>query len=93
MSNLTVIVLLSAIVWYCVDRFKAAWVDKPYGKYITTAAAGLLGAIMVFGYNLDLISAMGIVPEVTFAGKIITTLSIMSGSSAIAEIIERIKGC
>lgn len=91
MPNLTIIVLLSAIIWYCVDRFKPIWSSKSWGKYITTAAAGALGAAVVFGYNLDLIYAMGIVSEITIIGKLITVLAFMCGSSAISEIIARIK--
>ena len=91
MPNLTIIVLLSAIIWYCVDRFKPIWTNKSWGKYITTAVAGVLGAAVVFGYNLDLIYAMGIVNEITVIGKLITILAFMCGSSAISEIIARIK--
>ena len=91
MPNLTIIVLLSAIIWQCVDRFKPIWTNKSWGKYITTAVAGVLGAAVVFGYNLDLIYAMGIVNEITIIGKLITILAFMCGSSAISEIIARIK--
>jgi hypothetical protein len=91
MNKLTLILALSAIIWYCVDRIKVMWANVPYGKYITTAVAGLLGAAAVFGYNLDLISALGIVENITIAGKLITVLSLMGGSSAISEIIARIK--
>ena len=85
MSSIALILALSAIIWYVIDRVKVAWADVPYGKYITTAMAGVLGAAVVFGYNLDLIYAMGIV------GKIITVFAFMCGSSAISEIIGRIK--
>ena len=91
MNGLTLIITLSAIIWYCVDRFKPAWSDKSWGKYVTTAVAGVLGAAVVFGYNLDLIFAMGIVAEVSIVGKLLTVLSLMCGSSAISEIITRIK--
>lgn len=91
MSSVALILALSAIIWYIVDRFKPIWGDVPYGKYITTAAAGVLGAAMVFGYNLDLINAMGIVSNITIIGKLITVLAFMCGSSAISEIIARIK--
>ncbi len=91
MSELTIILVLSALVWYCVDRFKPTWSNQPWGKYVTTAVAGALGAAVVFGYNLDLINALGIMPESSIVGQILTVLSIMCGSSAISEIIARIK--
>lgn len=91
MSSIALILALSAIIWYVVDRFKPIWIDKPFGKYVTTAMAGALGAAMVFGYNLDLIYAMGIVNNISIVGKLITVLAFMCGSSAISEIIARIK--
>lgn len=91
MDSLTLILALSAIIWYCIDRVKVMWSNVPYGKYITTAMAGLLGAAAVFGYNLDLINAMGVVDHVTIVGQIVTVLGLMGGSSAISEIIARIK--
>lgn len=91
MNSLTLILTLSAIIWYVIDRFKVIWSDIPYGKYITTAVAGALGAAMVFGYNLDLIAAVGLIAEVTLIGKLMTVLAFMCGSSAISEIIARIK--
>lgn len=92
MSSIALILALSAIIWYVIDRFKVIWAEKPYGKYITTGVAAVLGAAMVFGYNLDLICAMGIVTEISIVGKLMTVLAFMCGSSAISEIIARIKG-
>ena len=91
MSSIALILALSAIIWYVIDRFKPIWSDKSWGKYVTTAAAGALGAAVVFGYNLDLICAIGIVDEISIIGKLITVLAFMCGSSAISEIITRIK--
>ena len=91
MSSIALILALSAIIWYVVDRFKPAWSEYSWGKYVTTAVAGALGAAVVFGYNLDLICAMGIAQEISLIGQILTVLSLMCGSSAISEIIARIK--
>ena len=91
MSSIALILALSAIIWYCVDRIKPMWSSKPWGKYVTTAVAGVLGAAITFGYNLDLICAIGLSDDMTIIGKIITILAFMCGSSAISEIIARIK--
>ena len=91
MSSIALILALSAIVWYVIDRFKPIWSEKSWGKYITTAVAGVLGAAVTFGYNLDLKFSIGIVPEISIVGKLITVLAFMCGSSAISEIIARIK--
>ena len=91
MSSVALILALSAIIWYCIDRFKPAWSDLKWGKYITTAVAGVLGAAVTFGYGLDLIHAAGLAAEMSIIGQIITVLAFMCGSSAISEIIARIK--
>lgn len=91
MSSIALILALSAIIWYVIDRFKPIWSEKSWGKYVTTAAAGVLGAAVVFGYNLDLVFSMGIVTEISIVGKLVTVLAFMCGSSAISEIIARIK--
>lgn len=91
MSSIALILALSAIIWYVIDRFKPIWSEKSWGKYATTTVAGALGAAVVFGYNLDLVFSMGIVAEISIVGKLITVLAFMCGSSAISEIIARIK--
>lgn len=91
MNSITLIMALSAIIWYVIDRTKPMWSEKSWGKYLTTAVAGVLGATVVFGYGLDIVCAMGMAAEVSIVGQIITVLSLMCGSSAISEIITRIK--
>ena len=91
MSSLVLILALSAIIWYVIDRFKEIWDVLPFGKYITTLVAGILGAAVTFGYDLDLIHAAGLCPEMSIIGQIITILAFMCGSSAINEILARIK--
>jgi hypothetical protein len=54
------------------------------------AAVGSFG--LVFSFGLDIIAALELVPDITTAGKIITGLVLMSGSSAISEIITKVKG-
>ena len=91
MDSLTLILALSAVLWYCIDRLKPMWAEVSWGKYITmlVAAAGSFG--LVFGFNLDILVAVALSSEVTVIGKVITGLLFMSGSSAISEIIEKIK--
>lgn len=91
MTSIALILALSAVIWYVVDRFKPAWSALPYGKYVTTAVAGAMAAAVVFGYGLDLIQAMGIVDHMSIVGQVLTVLALMCGSSAISEIIARIK--
>ena len=92
MEMLSLILALSAVLWFLVDRFKPLWEGLSFGKYITLLAAGIGAFALVFSFNLDLILACGLVEATTIAGKIMTGLVLMSGSSAVAEIIERVKG-
>lgn len=91
MNSITLILALSSIVWLIVDRLKPMWANLVCGKYITTIVAGLLGAAGVFSFNLDLIYALNVVSDITIGGQLLTVLALMSGSSVISEIINRIK--
>lgn len=44
-----------------------------------------------FGYGLDLMAALGVVADASILGTVLTGLTLMGGSSAVAELIERIK--
>lgn len=92
MEMLTLIIALSAVLWYVVDRFKTGWDALPYGKWITVVVAGIGSFCLVFSFGLDLIFACGLVDSVSMAGQILTGFVLMSGSSAISEVITRIKG-
>ena len=51
-----------------------------------------MGFVLAFGYNLDIVVAAGLVEESSVLGIILTGLTLMSGSSAVNEIITKIKG-
>ena len=92
MEMLTLIISLSIIMWYIIDRFKGMWETVKYGKYITIAVSAVFAFAMSFGFNLDIIFALGLVETGSEIGTVITALALMSGSSAVSEIIERVKG-
>lgn len=92
MGTLAIISALSVVIWYIIDRFKPLWDGVKGSKYITIGIACILGVIAVLTFNLDILQATGLVSDVTLFGQICTVLLYMAGSSAIAEIIERIKG-
>lgn len=91
MEMLSLIVALSAVLWYIIDRAHRLWDALPYGKWITMIVAGIGSFGLVFSFGLDLISACGLVDGVSMAGQILTGFVLMSGSSAISEVIARIK--
>ena len=92
MEMLTLIVALSAVLWYVIDRAPPLWENLSYGKWITLVVAGIGSFGLVFSFGLDLIFACGLVDSVSMAGQILTGFVLMSGSSAISEVIARIKG-
>ena len=91
MESLTLLVALSTVLWYCIDRFKPMWADLSWGKYLTMIIAAVGSFGLVFGFGLDLVCAVGLVEEVTIIGQILTGLVLMGGSSAISEVISKIK--
>ena len=92
MEMLTLIISLSIIMWYIIDRFKEMWEGTKYGKYITMAVSAVFAFAISFGFGVDIILALGLVQEGSVNGTVITALALMSGSSAVSEIIERVKG-
>ena len=92
MEMLTLIIALSAVLWYIIDRAHPLWDALPYGKWITIGLAGVGSFCLVFSFGLDLIYACGLVESMSVAGQILTGFVLMSGSSAISEVIARIKG-
>jgi hypothetical protein len=92
MEMLTLIISLSIIMWYIIDRFKEMWEGTKYGKYITMAVSAVFAFAISFGFGVDIILALGLVQEGSVIGTVITALALMSGSSAVSEIIERVKG-
>lgn len=92
MDILVLILALSGVMWYIIQRGKdEIWGKLSFGKWITIAIAAIFGFALSFSFNLDIIYACGLVDEISIAGNIITGFVLMSGSSAVAEIIEKIK--
>ena len=92
MNLLEIILFMSVIMWYIIDRIKPLWADWKYGKYVTTGVAAVLAAVLCFGYKLDIVYAFGIEAGPGTIGIAVTVLLLMGGSSAVAELIARIKG-
>ena len=91
MDMLFLVGALSIIIWYIIDRFKELWTGLPYGKYITIGVAAILSFLVVFCFGIDILVAFGLFAEVSIMGEILTALIFMSGSSAVAELVQLIK--
>lgn len=92
MESLAIIIAFSTIIWYLIDRAKTLWNKYDWGKWVTLGIALMLSVVCTFCFGLDLVMALGISGTVTVAGQIITVLILMSGSSGVSEIIQRIRG-
>lgn len=88
---MTLLFVLSTIIWFVIDRVKPLWAALSWGKYVTIALAAVLGAVVVFTYGIDILVALAVTSQVTVVGEILSTLIIMSGSSALSELLELIK--
>ena len=88
---LEIIVLVSIVMWYIIDRAKPMWENLTYGQWITVGVSAVLGFCLAFFYNLDFMAAIGVSENVTVIGNIMTGLLFMGGSSALSELIKRIK--
>lgn len=92
MEMLTLILTMSTVLWYVIDRLKGVWSDLSFGKYITMLVAAVGSFALSFCFKLDLVYALELVEEISPAGEVLTALVLMSGSSAVSEIVTRIKG-
>jgi len=96
MEMLQIIIVVSIVMWYIIDRFKPLWEDWQYGKYVTIAVSAVFAFALAFGYRLDLMNALGVAPVGSTAGNsilgtVLTALTLMGGSSAVSELIAKIK--
>lgn len=92
MTMLKLILLASVLMWYIIDRFKPLWADVKNGKYITIAVSAVFAAVLCFGLRLDLLTAFNVSAEGPWwLGVVLTMLVLMSGSSAVAELLDKTK--
>lgn len=91
MDMIYLVLAFSGVLWFLIDRFKPIWSGYDFGKYITLGVSAIGSFGLSFGFKLDLIQGFGLSSEITALGQVLTALVIMSGSSAAAEIIEKLK--
>lgn len=92
MDMLSLILLLSTIMWYLIDQAKKNWENLSWGRWITIGCAAIIGFGLSFCYGLDIVYALGAYPEITWIGKVLTSFSLMGGSGMVAGIMEWVKG-
>lgn len=87
---MTQILSFSLIIWILIDRFKGIWSEAKHKSLITSLMALILGASVAIFYRLDIVVALGLSDTVSPLGIVLTALSLMGGSSCVAEIMERV---
>ena len=92
MDSLTLIMVLCTVMWYIIDNLKEAiWGGLAYSSYITIGISAVGSFVLSFGYGLDLLNALGLVPHISPLGEIITAFAMMGGSALVSEIVEKLR--
>lgn len=92
MDSLTLIMVLCTVMWYIIDNLKEAiWGGLAYSNYITIGVSAIGSFVLSFGYDLDLLNALGLVPHISPLGEVITALAMMGGSALVSEIVEKLR--
>jgi hypothetical protein len=92
MDSLTLIMVLCTVMWYLIDNLKDnIWGGLAYSNYITIGVSAIGSFTLSFGYGLDLLNALGLVPHVSPLGEVITAFAMMGGSALVSEIVEKLR--
>ena len=92
MDSLTLIMSMCTVMWYLIDNLKEnIWGHLTYSNYITIAVSAVGSLILSFGYDLDLMNALGIMTNVSVMGQFLTALAMMGGSAMVSEIVEKFR--
>ena len=92
MDSLTLIMSMCTVMWYLIDNLKEnIWGHLAYSNYITIAVSAVGSLILSFGYDLDLMNALGIMTNVSVMGQFLTALAMMGGSAMVSEIVEKFR--
>ena len=90
------IIVFSVIVWWVIDQIKRAYpafgIPADWQKLVTIVMAIGMGAACAWGYQLDLLMELTITDAMSFGGQAFAAVAIAAGSSAVYELIEKIKG-
>mgnify|MGYP006979127016 CR=1 FL=1 len=92
MDILATIVAVSSVIWYVVDRIKQSYEGLSWGRWLTLGISAILSIASVFCFNLDVMAGLQITEANSIMGQILTVLVLMSGSSGVSEIIQRVRG-
>lgn len=93
MEMFALITFLSIVMWYVINRGKESlWGEYNCCKWCTIGCAAIGAFFLSFAFNIDIVYALGYAEEITTAGTILTAFVLMSGSSAISEIMKRVQG-
>ena len=90
------IIVFAVVVWWIIDQVKRVYpvlkIPENWQKIVTIVLAVAMGAGCAWGYKLDLLLELAITDTVTFGGQVFAGVAIAAGSSAVFELVEKMKG-
>lgn len=88
---LGLLMVISVIMWYIIDRFKVMFYeDLSWSKYLTTGLALIFSTVLTFTFHLDLFVALEEwtkITHITPIGQVFSILAMTGGSSFVAELV------
>lgn len=90
MEGLLQLVILGILVEAVVDTFKLLWEDG--GFVLGRGAALVVGLILAFTLNIDLLAKVGLNPRFDIVGIILTGIIISRGGNYVHDFLGRVKG-
>lgn len=85
------ILALTTILWVFIDWIKPLYENFKYSRYVTIAISVVCGMLQAFMFKLDLLTAIGIMEEVSIWGTIYAGLVISGGSALVNKVLDAVK--
>lgn len=89
MNNISGLIFLSIIIEGLITYVKEIYTDKNV-KWAMVASI-IIGVVISVGYNIDLMSYVGLTSPIPYFGSVLTGIVISRGSNYIYEVYDTIK--
>lgn len=90
-NTLTIIVVFSVLIQFCVDRIKELVGEKVMSKIKAPVWAVIFGILYALMFNIDFFELMGFTTSASILAKIITGLILSSGSTGVHELLAKLR--
>lgn len=85
------ILALATILWVLIDWVKPLYENLKCSRYITIGISVVCGMLQAFMFKLDLLTAIGVLDNVSIWGTIYAGLVISGGSALVNKVLNAIK--